>query len=89
MRIAAKIGQFDVIILVDSGSTHNFVDYKIVKRGNLPIELAKQMKIMVANEGSLCTKGLCRAIDWQTQGYKFVTDFMVLLVKGCDLVLGI
>lgn len=64
MRIAAKIGQFDMIILVDSGSTHNFVDSKIAKRGNLPIEPAKQMKIMVANGGSLCTRGLCRAIEW-------------------------
>ncbi|KAA3481086.1 Aspartic peptidase [Gossypium australe] len=85
MRLSAKIWQVDVIILVDSGSTHNFVDSKIVKRGNLPVEQASQMKIMIAKRGSLCIQGLCRVVEWQAQCHKFVTDFIVLSVKGCDL----
>lgn len=62
MRIAARIGHIDVIILVDSSSTHNFVDSKLVKRGNFAVEPTNIIEIMVADAGILYTRGRCQAI---------------------------
>lgn len=61
MMIAVKMGKVEVIILVDLGSTHNFVDTKLVKRLKLSVEQSCQLKVMLANGGSLTTRGLCRA----------------------------
>lgn len=89
MRFPAVIDHTEVIVLVDSGSTHNFIDFKVAKRLELPIESGPNMRVMVANGVRLCTQGLCRVVDWEAQGHKFTTDFLVLFVKGFDFVLGI
>lgn len=61
----------------------------MAKRLKLTIEPAPSLKVMVANGVRLNTQGLCRAVQWEAQGYRFITDFLVLSVKGFNLVLGI
>lgn len=89
MKLVAKIGEVDAIILVDSESTHNFVDSKLVRRLNLPIELTSQMRVMIADGESLSTKEMCKVVECQAQRHRFITDFLVLSIKGCDMVLEV
>lgn len=89
MRFTAIVGNTEVIVLVDSGSTHNFMDLRMAKRLNLVVESGSILRVMVANGVRLSTQGLCRAVAWKAQGYKFTTDFFILAVRGFDLVLGI
>ncbi|KAK5824232.1 hypothetical protein PVK06_019003 [Gossypium arboreum] len=88
-QFSASIGHSNVIVLVGSRSTYNFLDFKLVKRLDLPVEHFSQLHVIVANKVRLITQGLCRVVQWKAQGYDFTTEFMILLVKGCDLVLGI
>ncbi|KAH1084128.1 hypothetical protein J1N35_023889 [Gossypium stocksii] len=55
-RIKASIGHSDVIILVNSGSTHNFLDSKLVKRLDLSVEHSSQFHVMVAIRGTYRTE---------------------------------
>lgn len=89
MRLLARIGNADVIMLVDSGSTHNFVDCRLVKQLHLSVDVSNKLRVMVANGAQLATLGVCRGLQWESQGQVFVTDFMVLPIKGCDLVLDV
>ncbi|XP_016707913.1 uncharacterized protein [Gossypium hirsutum] len=89
MRMAAKMGTHWAIILVDSGSTHNFVDTKLVHRLPLPVVRQEQLRVSVANGSCLFTRGLCKEVTWEVQNHKFTTDFIVLALKGCDMVLGV
>ncbi|XP_012453555.1 uncharacterized protein LOC105775598 [Gossypium raimondii] len=89
MRMAAKLGTHWAIILVDSGSTHNFVDAKLVHRLSLPVMRQEQLRVSVANGSCLFTRGLCKEITWEVHNQRFTTDFMVLALKGCDMVLGV
>ncbi|KAA3452986.1 Transposon Ty3-G Gag-Pol polyprotein [Gossypium australe] len=89
MLFLALIDNTEVVVLVDSGSTHNFLDYKMAKRLKLPIEPCCPLKVMVANGVQLPTQGCCTAVPWEAQGYRFSTDFLLLGVKGFDVVLGI
>lgn len=89
MRFPTAIDHIEVVVLVDSGSTHNFIDFKVAKRLKLTIEPGPNLRVMVSNGVRLCTQGLYRAVLWEAQGYKFFTNFLVLSVKGFDLVLGI
>lgn len=58
MRLLAHIEQTEVIILVDFGSTHNFMDSKLAKNLNLPIEPAVTLRVMVTNSVTLLTQGI-------------------------------
>lgn len=49
MRFPAIIDQVEVVALVDSGSTHNSIDFKVAKRLKLTIKPAPSLKVMVAN----------------------------------------
>ncbi|KAK8314780.1 hypothetical protein V6Z12_D01G194500 [Gossypium hirsutum] len=89
MRMAAKVGSQWAIILVDSGSTHNFIGTKLVQRLSLPVVCQEQLRVSVANGSCLFTKGLCREVKWKVQSHIFTTDFKVLALKKCDIVLGV
>lgn len=43
----------------------------------------------MANGNCLFTKGLCKGFKWEVQDHKFENDFIVLSLKGCDMVLGV
>ncbi|KAG8495472.1 hypothetical protein CXB51_013116 [Gossypium anomalum] len=89
MRVAARVGSTRAIILIDSGSTHNFIDARLVSKLSLPVIRQEQLRVAVANGSYMFTRGLCRGVSWEVQGYHFETDLMVLPLKGCDIVLGV
>ncbi|KAG8483504.1 hypothetical protein CXB51_022371 [Gossypium anomalum] len=89
MRIAARVGSTLAIILVDSGSTHNFIDAKLVNKLSLPVAPQEKLKVTVANGTSLFTRGLCKGVSWEVQDLHLATDFLVLPLKGCDIVLRV
>lgn len=89
MRFSAIIGQTKVVVLVESGSTHNFIDFNVAKRLNLAVESRSTLRVMVVNGVRLSTQCLCRSVSWEAQGYSFTTNFLIISVKGFDLVLGI
>lgn len=72
-------------MLIDSSSTYKFMDAKMVSRLSLPLCHQEQLKVTVANGKNLMTRRTCRKMNWEAQGVSFVTDFMVLSVKGVTL----
>lgn len=69
MRLAARTGQHEVIMLVDSGSTHNFMDSRFMKLAHLVVDFACRMRVVVVVGGQLATQGLCRRVSWDAQGH--------------------
>lgn len=65
MRVVAQVGSAQAIILVDSGSTHNFIDNKLVNRVSLSVVCHEQLKVSVANGSCLFTRGLCQGVKWE------------------------
>ncbi|KAJ0042453.1 hypothetical protein Pint_17422 [Pistacia integerrima] len=61
------------MVLIDSGSTHNFIDQAIVSKFGLP-------KIECA--------GQCRALTLTIQGLPVTANYYILHVTACELVLG-
>lgn len=49
MKVRGKIGQHQVTLLIDSGSTHNFLNSKIAYKLGLFINSARKFKVVVAN----------------------------------------
>ena len=89
MKIMGKIKRQPLIMLVDSGSTHNFMDQAVARRLKCPTRVITGIKVTVANGDVLKSQEVCESIMWEAQGLTQFTDFMVLPLMGCDLVLGV
>ena len=89
MHIQGFIKNHKVIILVDTGSTHNFIDQLIVKRIGCQTHLVVGVNVIVANGDKMWIQKCCKGIAWGAQGLFQCTDFLVLTLMGCDIVLGV
>ena len=76
-------------MLIDGGSTHNFIDQAIVTNHGLPIIPAKKFQVMVANQEKIKCVGLCPTVTISIQGKSITADYYVLPVSACQLVLGV
>jgi hypothetical protein len=59
LKIIGYIKHRKVIILVDSGSTHNFIHHRIAQETNCYICAVNNFQIMIANGGSMKCGGRC------------------------------
>ena len=67
MRMTGKIKNQLLMILVDSRSTHNFLDQSIAKRLACTFQRIKGFKVTVANGDILETQKLCKHVQWEVQ----------------------
>lgn len=88
MRIHGKVLNCSVVILVDTGSTHNFLDPMIAKKVGLEVNAGKQIEVRVANGERMRSEGMVEQLQFHMQGNMFNTDFFLLPLGGCDLVVG-
>ena len=89
MRVTGMIHGRKLHILIDSGSTHNFVSLRFAKRMNCCKAPAPVFQVMVANGERLRCDEIYLAVPLEIQGYKFKTNMYPLDLQGSDVVLGI
>lgn len=89
IRVAGRLKNKDLTVLIDGGSTHNFIDQTIVSRYGLPITHNKKFQVMVANKEQIECGGVCRALTIDVQGTPITADFYILPVAACPIVLGV
>lgn len=75
-------------MLVDSGSTHSFLDTAVAKRVGFPTQFIKSQNVLVANGKKLQSNSMCRNFEWRTQGTEFKTDVLIMPITGFELILG-
>lgn len=75
--------------MVDSGSTHNFVDEQVARAvGCITVDI-KPIRVTVANGCTLQCKLVCGNFKWSMQGQNFSADMWVLPLIGYDVILGV
>ena len=88
MRVRGKVNVSGLVILIDTSSTHNFVDASLVSRLQLRVDVSKVLEVKVANGSMVKTQGFCCSVPVCIEGVKFFIQFHVLSLGGCDVVLG-
>ncbi|XP_042950056.1 uncharacterized protein LOC122282167 [Carya illinoinensis] len=89
MRVKGKVGSQWAAILIDTGSTHNFLDSAVVTKGQLPINQERRVRVRVASGEQLLSEGESVQTRFNIQGISFVDNMHVLVLAGCNMVLGI
>ncbi|WVZ25959.1 hypothetical protein V8G54_004503 [Vigna mungo] len=82
------IGPLAVKILVDGGSSDNFIQPRIAKFLKLPIEPVTGFQVFVGNGQSMTTEGVIQQLVMTIQGHQLIVLVYLLPVSGADLVLG-
>ena len=76
-------------ILIDIGSTHNFISCEMVIKLGCVMETVAELKVLTANGEELKCNAICKQFKWVMQGQLFVADVLALPLENYDLVLGI
>ncbi|GAV78486.1 RVP_2 domain-containing protein [Cephalotus follicularis] len=88
MRVHGTIGHCQVILLIDSSSTHNFFNNKVVENSGLSPNSEGSFEVAIANGEKLSSSGLYDGVCIMLQGVPMVVDFYLLPLGGYDAVLG-
>lgn len=80
LRVRALVGNQVMLMLIDSGSSHSFVNASLVERiGYTPVNI-NPMVIKVANGDKMLCNKMITGMRWWIQGYTFQHDMKVLRV---------
>jgi hypothetical protein len=89
LRVTGRVEKQPLIILVDSGSTHNFISSHVAAKLHCNLTTIKALTVQVADGGIMTCTSVCSNFQWSIQGVDFVTDVFTLELKNCDMILGI
>ncbi|VFQ69392.1 unnamed protein product [Cuscuta campestris] len=89
LRLAGRIHQTDIQVLIDGGSTHNFLHPDLVSKLQLPVFMVTPFRVYVGNGDSLPCDKRCAELPLFLQGTLFSVDVFVLPIHGQDVVLGV
>jgi hypothetical protein len=78
-----------VIILVDSGSTHNFVDATLAAMLAIVSTSGDAINVRIANGQIISSPRKSQDLTLKMQGHFYKMDSYILPLAGCDIVLGI
>lgn len=70
-------------VLVDSGSTHNFLDAMVAKGMGCLTQLISAHRVLVANGDKLHCNAVCKGFEWKIQGTYFVVNILIMLISEC------
>uniref|UniRef100_A0ACD6AAU5 Uncharacterized protein n=1 Tax=Avena sativa TaxID=4498 RepID=A0ACD6AAU5_AVESA len=88
IQLQTLVGNQTVLLLIDSGSSHSFIDQNMVNQLNLTTHKMAATRVKVANgEVVMCNK-VVPAFTWWVQGNTFSQDMKVLNLGGYDGILG-
>ncbi|KMT17214.1 hypothetical protein BVRB_2g039170 [Beta vulgaris subsp. vulgaris] len=89
MRVTDHHGKKPLQLLLDSGSTHNFIDASKAMKLDCMVENSNPMWVKVADGAQIQCKGLIQDFTWRMQGVEFKADVLLLPLSGSDLVLRV
>nr|GEW68214.1 hypothetical protein [Tanacetum cinerariifolium] len=89
LKLFGNLNGRSVIVLVDGGSTNNFIQTQIAHHLGLPIQVSSHLKVTVGNIDTLGCAGMCQQVPLQFGTTCFSVNLLLLPIYGTDLVLGV
>jgi hypothetical protein len=87
--ILVSINGAHLIALLDSGSTHNFIDNTTASRAGVTLVRLSSLHAVVANGDKLVSSGCCHNMEIMVHGEHSRIDCYDLLLGSFDMVLGV
>ena len=78
LKIKGHIKKIRVIVLIDSGSTHNFIHCKISKELNCLLYPTSECQVIIENGGTINFSRKCQNIKITKAEYVFVRKLYIM-----------
>lgn len=89
IKLLGKSTNQNLVILLDSGSTHSFLDPKMAEKLGCTIEYTHPWLVTIADGNKVDCKSMCPQFTWEMGGHIFSTPVRLLRLGGCDVVIGV
>lgn len=87
--IKGEINKQQIQVLIDGGSTNNFINPKLAKHLQLSATTISPFHVYIGNGDSLACNSCCHNVPLSLPGTRFDVNFYALHIQGPDLVLGV
>lgn len=88
IKLLGTVGRHKITVLVDTGSTHSFLDVGTAKRLGYELEYITLMVIVADGEKLECNTKYPK-LEWEMGKCRFSSAMRVLRLGGCDMVVGV
>nr|GEW21105.1 hypothetical protein [Tanacetum cinerariifolium] len=89
MRVKGTMGTRQLHILIDSGSTHDFINTSLAQKLRCEVKNIPTLNAGVANGHKLTCTQICPKFHWLMQGYWFSIEVLLVPLDSYDMILGI
>jgi hypothetical protein len=89
IQLQGAIGGVPVVILVDSGATHNFVDKRLVQKMNWAVDNSTSMCIKLGDGTKAQSVGVCPELNVEVGEVHLAIRAHLFDLGGVDIVLGV
>ncbi|KAL1201002.1 putative mitochondrial protein [Cardamine amara subsp. amara] len=88
-KLWGTIGKVKIVVMLDSGATHNFINPSVVAKSKLRATHNKSMTIRLGTGITTTGSATCQKVPFVLQGVEYTADFIVLDLGDTDIILGI
>ncbi|KAI0524824.1 hypothetical protein KFK09_004212 [Dendrobium nobile] len=88
MKVRGEIADREVVVLIDSGATHNFISTQIVESLGMELVDTGGYGVMMGTGKVEMGRGVCREVVLMIQGIQVKEDFLPLELGSTDVILG-
>lgn len=88
IRLRGKIQDVPILLLVDSGATHNFISQKLVRAMGWQVNDTTSLHIKLGDGYKAKTRGECKGVRIELEKIEFEIDAFLFDLDGIDIVLG-
>lgn len=88
MKVKGRIKKQEVVVLIDSGASHNFISEKFLTESGLTRTPTHEFSVQMGNGDEVKNMGVCKGVHLQLDGLDVVADFYPLVLGSTDVILG-
>ena len=89
LKLAGEINNQKVVVLIDSGASHNFISNELVSVLKLPITNTEPYRVILGTGSATKAQGICRGVGLILQRVEIVANFLPLDLGSTEIILGI
>lgn len=89
IRMIGHYKNRELLILINSGSTHSFLDEQVAKEMKVPIVTAPAVVVTVVDGRKIFSSNRSLGFTWKIQEHSFTLDVRLLPLGGFVMILGV
>jgi hypothetical protein len=89
LRVTGKVDKSPLFIMIDLGSTHNFINTQVAKKLSCTLTPIRPLTVEAVNGGQMTCTYVCKNFLWKMQGVKYFANMFVVKLNNCDMVLEV